>query len=338
MARTSSSLDEAFVVIEILKRLPRDKSRRTISEIRESLAEGGIDLSVRTLQRYLKAISEDDRFGVECDKREKPFGYRIGASKNSLGEISLTPAESLLLRLAQEHMQYQMPASVTKSLGFLFDEASNRLNESAHSKKQREWLRKVGIASGTIPQVAPKIKQRIFEAVSDALFSGVKLEIEYVNKRKGLTHAYVSPLGLVQQEVRLYLVCQFDGYEDIRHLALHRIQKAKVSTFAVERPKGFELSTYIRTRHFNYSNGEHVHWTVEFSDPATAVTLEETPFNLTQKITQLPDGFYRMEVDIEDSRLLDGWVAMWKEQSGIRLSTREPIETKKPESAEAGAE
>lgn len=337
MARTSSSLDEAFVVIEILKRLPREKRKRTVAEIQGSLAESGIELTTRTLQRYLKSISEDPRFGVECDKREKPYGYRIGASKNSLGELSLTPAESLLLRLAQEHMQYQMPASLTKSLGFLFDEASSRLNESAQNKKQREWLRKVGFASGTIPQIAPKIKQRIFEAVSDALFSGVKLEIDYVNKKKGLTHTYVNPLGLVQQEVRLYLVCQYDGYEDIRHLALHRIQKAKVTTFAAERPQGFELASYIRSRHFNYSNGEHVHWTLEFSNPATAVILEETPFNLTQKLTQLPDGFYRMEVDIEDSRLLDGWIAMWKEPAGIRLSTRDPIEKEKPQTPEAVA-
>ena len=38
-----------------------------------------------------------------------------------------------------------------------------------------------------------------------------------------------------------------------------------------------------------------------------------------------------MGFDIQDSMLLDGWVAMWKEKAGIRRSDKQPIEGDVPE-------
>lgn len=39
----------------------------------------------------------------------------------------------------------------------------------------------------------------------------------------------------------------------------------------------------------------------------TAKNLEETPFNTSQKLLKKEDGTWRLEVDIQDSRMLDGW-------------------------------
>lgn len=38
------------------------------------------------------------------------------------------------------------------------------------------------------------------------------------------------------------------------------------------------------------------------------------------------DGTWRLEVDIQDSRMLDGWVAMWKNDAQITLSQKEYLE------------
>ena len=59
----------------------------------------------------------------------------------------------------------------------------------------------------------------------------------------------------MQQDVRLYLVCMFDRYENVRHLALHRLTKARVTEFQAERPKDFSLDSYVNSCHFNYSDG-----------------------------------------------------------------------------------
>ena len=45
-----------------------------------------------------------------------------------------------------------------------------------------------------------------------------------------------------------------------------------------------------------------------------------------QKLLKKEDGTWRLEVDIQDSRMLDGWVAMWKNDAQITLSQKEYLE------------
>ena len=158
-----------------------------------------------------------------------------------------------------------------------------------------------------------KILPRIFDAVSEGLYRESKLEIKYVNTLDEEKSGIVSPLGLVQQEQRLYLVCKIDGYDNVRHLALHRISSVRVLDFAAERPADFALDRYVAERHFNYSNGRKIRLVLEFTNAVTAKNLEETPFNRTQAVVSeapAPDPRWRITVDIEDSLLLDGWLAM----------------------------
>ena len=65
---------------------------------------------------------------------------------------------------------------------------------------------------------------------------------------------------------------------------------------------------------------------MEFKSDVTAKNLEETPFNTSQKLLKKEDGTWRLEVDIQDSRMLDGWVTMWKNDAQITLSQKEYLE------------
>lgn len=82
-----------------------------------------------------------------------------------------------------------------------------------------------------------KVLPRIFDAVSEALYSEKKLRIEYTNMNGKTTSAVVSPLALVQQDVRLYLICQFDHFDNVVHLALHRFKKQKSPLLMLIDPK-----------------------------------------------------------------------------------------------------
>ena len=233
--------------------------------------------------------------------------------------------ESLLLRLAEEHLKYQVPARIMSALTPLFESARHALNETSASSKQNAWMQKVAFVPDSIALMPPTILMRIFNSVSEALYRDSKLDIEYQNVSGECKKRTVSPLGLVQQEHRLYLICKFDGYDDIRHLALHRIKTAEVLDFAADRPHDFRLQEYIAQRHVNYSNGGKVHFIVEFTNPVTKTILEETPFNRTQTIESLPDGAWRLEAIMDDTVLLDGWVAAWKTTAGIRRVEKKPI-------------
>ncbi len=317
MPTVDTNIRGSLLIIAILKRIPRNHWIST-PEIETALKEAGYDISRRKLQRILQDIAECEDLCVECDKRAKPYGFKQGSPSIDLAATHLRPQESLLLRLAEEHLRYQLPGPIMHSLESLFDAARTTLREGGATEKVAAWLKKVAFVSGTVPMLPPKILPRIFDAVSEGLYRESKLEIKYVNTLDEEKSGIVSPLGLVQQEQRLYLVCKFDGYDNVRHLALHRISSVRVLDFAAERPADFALDRYVAERHFNYSNGRKIRLVLEFTNAVTAKNLEETPFNRTQVLERLPDGAWRLTADMDDTVLLDGWIAAWKATAGIR--------------------
>jgi hypothetical protein len=56
----------------------------------------------------------------------------------------------------------------------------------------------------------------------------------------------------------MYLVCRFEGFEDLRNLAMHRIHQASRTGHAFDYPRDFDLSRYDADGHFAFGNGEQV--------------------------------------------------------------------------------
>ena len=131
-------------------------------------------------------------------------------------------------------------------------------------------------------------------------------------------------LGIVLQGERVYLVCRYDGYDDVRHLALHRIRAARVLALAAERPKDFSLEAYAAERHINFSNGRKIRLSFESSNPLLRRFLEESPLSRHQVLEDSSDGTWRAAAVIEDSVLVDAWLAGWGAGS-FRNVKREPV-------------
>ena len=234
MARVSSISQEALLIIEILKLIPRNRLI-TASEIRNSLFSAGYDIPIRTLQRYLKSISETESLHVECDSRSKPYGYRRSSPKSEFADLKLTPEESLLLSLAGQYLQYLLPTTISTSLSQVFDAARDQLFSHPAATPAASWLNKVALVFTSIPTLPPEIKPRIFSIATEGLYRNRKLEINYSNKNGKQKVSVVSPIALVQQDLRIYLVCRYDGYEDLRNLALHRIMDIRLLDIEADR-------------------------------------------------------------------------------------------------------
>lgn len=324
MARYTSSLQEAILLLEILKRIPLNR-KITTTELLSQLEAAGFSLSRRTLQRYLKSLSESD-FGVQCDDKSKPFGYRRLLQSSDLDRVGLGADGALLLLLAREHLRYQMPPDLTKSLSYLFDAAEDYMKRASGAAPEKRWLNKVRVVSSSLPMCPPKIRPDIFNKVSEGLFKQVKLDIIYFRgESQEEVRIRVSPLGLVQQDVRLYLVCCYEDGESIRNLALHRIKQADVTSFHADEPKGFDLQVYLSDQPFNYEKSQKVRLEMVFKSKQTALVLKETPFNRTQTIAELSDGSFLLIVEIADSLLLKGWLETWKEKAEIISIKKFPL-------------
>ncbi|MCF7354898.1 WYL domain-containing protein [Vibrio sp. CK2-1] len=303
MSNRSSNTDVANLSLEILKRIPK-KRKITAKEIQQQLQSSGIDRSLRTIQRNLDMLSRD--FDIEKDESNKPYGYRWVSSNSVFSVPTLSPKESVLLNLTHEYLANLLPPTIMQSLDGFFSEAQYQLCPNAKNQKEREWLKKVRVVSEGVPMLPPEIDTQVFEKVSEALFHNRLLNIEYYNSLQEYKSAQVMPLGLAQQGKRLYLVCRFDGYEDVRNIAIHRVQKAIVSTFTFERPSDFKLSQYDAEGRFGFAGVEKCQ--LEFCiNKYEGFHLLETPLSKDQQVVE-SESHYLVTATVVDSLRLNQWL------------------------------
>ena len=321
MAKRSDTIETVVLALELLRRIPRNR-KISASELHEQLANAGVWRDLRTIQRQLEMLSE--HFGIERDDRNKPYGYRWKDNAKGLALPMLSEQESLLLSLAEQQLRPLLPSSLMKSMEGFFVQAHSNLGPDAHAKREREWLSKIRVVSQTQPLLPPKIRPGVLEQVSNALYNNLYLNVNYKSAAGKATVADVMPLGLAQQGPRLYLVCRFQGYDNERSLALHRIVSAKASTLVFERPKNFDLQKYDDDGRFGFGEGKRIRLSFRITKNA-GLQLLESPLSTDQQVKELADHF-EISATVVDTAQLQWWLRGFGEQaSNVRRRT---IETK----------
>ncbi len=304
MAKRSDTLETVLLAIELLRRIPRGR-KVTASELHKQLKDAGIDRDLRTIQRQLETLSE--HFDIERDDRSKPYGYRWLERATALAVPSLTPQESLLLQLAEEHLRNLLPVRLMKSMEGFFIQARRNLGPDSNARLEREWPKKVRVVATSQPLLPPKIAPDVFEAVSDALYCNRWLKLDYRNASGNRNKVEVMPLGLAQQGPRLYLVCRYKGYDNERSLALHRILSAETSTITFKRPKQFDLKKYDDDGRFGFGDGDKIRLTFSIERDA-GLHLLETPLSTDQQVVELDGDWLEITATVVDSYMLEWWL------------------------------
>lgn len=131
--------------------------------------------------------------------------------------------------------------------------------------------------------------------------------MDYQNSAGTRRTAQVMPLGLAQQGPRLFLVCRYQGHDDARSLALHRVHSATVLTSSFERPKDFDLKRYEDDGRFGFGDGERVRLSFRI-DRDRGAFLQETPLSTDQKVVEHADGTLSISATVVDSAMLEWWL------------------------------
>ncbi len=259
---------------------------------------------LRTVQRQLDMLAQE--FDIERDEQNKPFGYRWKERAPALMIPTLTAQESLLLTLAEQHLRNLLPASLTQSMDGFFEQARRQLRPLADAPRERAWLGKVRVIRETQPLLAPRIAPGVFEIVSNALYDDCWLTLDYSNaagKRRQETR--VMPLGLAQQGPRLYLVCRFDGFDNERSLALHRISQAERG-LSFKRPSDFDLERYDEDGRFGFGEGKKIKLVFRI-DKGVGAHLLESPLSSDQQAEELANAF-EISATVVESAQLKWWL------------------------------
>ncbi len=157
MTQRTDSLDTARLLIEILKRIPRQR-RVTAAELQQQLAAHGFERNIRSIQRHLDTLSAE--FGLDRDDRSKPFGYRWKEQAAALSLPGLTAQESLLLQLAQQHLQALLPPRLMRSMEPYFEQAGRNLDAGAagesgdaSARSARQWQAESAVSARRAEQL-----------------------------------------------------------------------------------------------------------------------------------------------------------------------------------------
>ena len=303
MPKRPNSLETLQIALELLRRIPKARTV-TAPQLKRQLAEAGIDRDVRTIERQLEALSR--HFGIDRDESSKPYRYSWRASAKGITLPTLTAQECLLLALAEQQLKQLLPPRLIKAMAAFFSQAKNQLDEQPTARQEREWLKKVRVVSTGQPLLPPKVNEQVFEQICNALYGDLWLTVEYLNAAGEEKKSRVMPLGLVQQGPRMYLVCRFEGYENERNLALHRITTAKASSFTFERPPEFDLKQYDDNGRFGFGNGELIKLSF-WIEKDYGLHLLESPLSKDQQVCE-KKKHYRINATVVDSAMLDRWL------------------------------
>ena len=266
--------------------------------------EAGYEREMRTIQRQLETLSEF--YDIERDDSRKPYRYRWKENAKGLSLPGLSAQESLLLTLAEQQLRNLLPAKLMNSMQGFFKQARGQLDENGRSQSEREWLDKVRVISTSQPLLPPKVRSNVFEQVSNALYGNQWLDVSYQNAAGKKASSRVMPLGLAQQGPRMYLVCRFEGYDNERCLALHRMISASASTLTFDRPKDFDMKQFDDNGRFGYGDGTKIRLSFRIEKEA-GLHIVECPLSLNQQVVELEDA-YEITVTVVDSAMLDWWL------------------------------
>ena len=306
-----------FLILSLLKPYPR---RITSVDILAALGEQGVDPRVlRTVQRDLEKLSA--HFPIDGDQK-KPRGW-CWANNATVLLPGMDLHTALTLKLMKEFMQPLIPNACLVAAERHFKEAG-RVLQKDKSGKHLAWLDKVQIISRGQPLMPPKIKVEVLETVHEALFCNRRFFANY-KRRNGppLTDCTVNPLGLVYVNKTPYLVCTLWEYDEVKQLAVHRIETATLLDQLARQIEGFTLAGYVKEqKEFDYPEGNEKLKLVARFSPNAAHHLEETPLAGDQRIRKLPDGEVELSATVHDTLQLRWWLLGFGDQAEVQKPRR----------------
>jgi predicted DNA-binding transcriptional regulator YafY len=292
-------------LLATLSMVPTNSALST-SEIHRRLQVRGLTASSRTVQRDLESLAA--RFGIECDIRTKPYGWRWPKDRVRLSVPEMEWPEALSFRLLQDYLSGLLPASVSYHLQPYFAQAREKLGAHFDAAPIRRWPDKVKVISPGPALIPPKVKRSVHETVTEALLGEFQMTIDYRNVGgTSLRSHRIHPLGLVLEGGVLYLVASFFDYAESRILAMHRINKAVMLDERCETPPGFSLARYVDEGGFGCGGEDLIKLDATWRQ-STGIHLLQAHLATDQVAEELGDGAVRIRATIRHTERLVWWL------------------------------
>jgi predicted DNA-binding transcriptional regulator YafY len=288
----------------MLRLLPRFPRKTSVGELMSGLARLGFDTTTRTIQRDLNVLALS--FPLLSDDA-KPQGWSWAADAPQLSLPNYDQQSAMGFLVARLHLKQILPQSISSYLQPWFDAAGHAL--AGLGMPAQALAKKIRVESRALSLMPPDIKGYVLEMVYDSLIHERCLEVTYSSRSAQAVKDYiVHPIALVVVDSVSYLVAIFDKHTDVRHLALHRIEKAMPVNGERRIPDGFDLDAYIAKGSFGLLR-ESTIMSLQFRMKTQwAAHLVETPIGIDQTMNDLGNGWTQVSVSVPNTSQLRWWL------------------------------
>lgn len=290
---------------QMLRQIPRYPQKVSARVLMEKLAIEGYIVSKRTIERDLNSLSLT--FPLAQDDRDKEYGWSWQKDAPAFDLPALSNTEALTMLMVEQHLKGLLPVTTLDVLKPYFLSAQKQLDLTSKSKKFKSWVSKVRTIQANQTLIPAEINPSVQAVVYEALLLEKQIKIEYKN-REGTSKNYrVHLLGLVQRGSIIYLNVRINDFENLRMLALHRIQSAELLDDQVVYPKGYDIDTEIMNGSFDFGDGKLIQLIIKLSaEPAKH--LLETPLSKHQKVQILDDQKVLITAKVASTPQLKWWL------------------------------
>ena len=308
--------------LEMLRLIPRAAPGISTGDIESTLRDQGFSISRRSIQRDLEKLSLT--YPLTCDSEGNTnYWYYTLREGQHLLIPSMDHQAALTFKLAERHLMPLIPQQLKFFLDPYFVEADKILNK--HPTKLKKWLDTTRAISLGIQQQAPEMDEAVWAVFSQAIIDQQQCEVVYHSRRFEEPRTYkISPLGIVIRGPVTYLLAIYDGYDDIRQMAMHRFKAAKAMVDDAFIPDHFDLDEYICEGQFGILTDEKPIQLKLKVSADVARSLTEVPLGDKQVIEAITPTDFRSDCRVS-CMLPESWdLYRWLLSHGMSVRVESP--------------
>ncbi|MCA9594829.1 MAG: transcriptional regulator [Myxococcales bacterium] len=313
---------------ELLARHPRGLSLYDLAD--------SLDVSPRTLRRYLKEIEREYNLESKAVRGGGPLLWRIRASELPRKvELRRTQAYAILAaRRLFEPMRGsalfdEIDLAITKLLAFAQRPGRGPNAGLADARLEDRFL--------YLPHAPKNYREKtdelddLFQAVSDLR----PLTLSYRSAGKASEERItIHPYAMVLHRDSIYCVAQHVDKGDIRTFLLDRMRDTECSyTQRFELPESFDVEDYFQGE-FGIWKGREKHKVVIDFDARAVEYVRMRKVHATQKLSGIAGGGVRLTMTVGNLNPVTSWVLEWGARARV-VSPPELVERVKGELAGA---
>lgn len=291
----------------MLRRIPRFPRKISTGELEASLDAAGYPTSRRTIQRDLDKLSVE--FPLVTDGN-KPSGWSWQADAEIFDVPGMDTSTALTFRMVDTYLSRLLPKGCLATLAPHLRRADAMLQQ-LEGGGLKSWPGKVRIVQRTQPLRPPSIAADVMVTVYEGLFHDRQFLGVYRSRGENESREFVvNPLGLIICDPIIYLAATLWEYPDVRLLALHRFESARLLMDGCRRPAGFNLDDYLESGALEFPvarEGGEIRLSIRMAADV-ARHLRESPLCSDQRFGRELEGFVMISGTVADTQQLRWWL------------------------------